>query len=915
MIRYAFAWACAVLGQTTAVGAEPGLVAHYAFDHQSGSVVKDLSGQGNDGKLVGRATTVKSPWGAGLELDGKGGYVDAGTAKSLNIAAGGTILLWCLPKTVQGGLVNWSTGGGWSDERLALAVNTYSGGPSPIVAMADGKQYGFMSLGKLARNAWNHVAVTFDGEAVRVYREGLLESSRAQWTRPEIAGVPLWIGRCQGLGKETFHGILSDVRIYNRPLSAREIAAHYLRDARLRGMDLTGFERVGVRATAYPAPGRIVAAVDCRAMSLARQLHGLRITLSQEGSAEPLQTVEEQLNETGSTEVVLDAQRLPVGRYTVMAKALDAARQPVGKPGTASIFWTGKPEAFQRVRILNNLCWELLEAKGEAVAAQEKTFRLPIDRWVFVRTVAEMPAGGEVRVELVGDPVGKPLAVHSSAGTIEAMRYLKAGNYVLKTARKGGASLGRITVRAIPALQHAFYHTTPHIGAYGVYDWQFLSKDVLPNVNVMISAGRPDPQHVREWRAGGRQWISIIGVPAVKADQPDAVEKAFRHWASSPGYQDPLMNGIIVDEFGGGDDPLYDVYRQAVQRLNAAFPGKAYLPYGGTFYGKDRSREFAKAALAGGGYLCREHYLPEQPTREAAQQLLTRVLAGEAAEWEAGLPGVTPRLIYVLGYMSQPNESLNINPAVNFRVYMDMQLRTLATHPALFGLGGIQEYHIAYCDEENARWAGRLYRHYCIEGNTTPAADDPYRLIHIENPDFADGLRGWTIQPAEQGSLTTGRHPGYSWLMGRYPPTHLGDTFLLARRSPKKPNVFRQPIKDLKPGRLYSMKMVTADYQDLVHDRSDKKSNAVSIALGGVEILPGATKSFQFTFPSCYAHILGKFNASHPYWMNYHWRVFRARGESAELTVTDWQDQQSPGGPIGQELMFNFVEIQPYLGE
>jgi hypothetical protein len=889
------------------------LVAHYDFDQVSSSVVKDVSGQGNDGKRIGNATTVKGPWGAGLELDGKGGYVDAGTAKSLDIADGGTILLWCLPKTLQGSLVNWSTGGGWSDERLVLAINTYSGGSSPIVAMADGKQFGSMSLGKLTRDAWNHVAVTFDGATVRIYREGLLESWRAQWTRPNIAGVPLWIGRCQGLGSETFHGILSEVRIYNQPLSDREIAAHYLRDARVRGMDLSVFEGVGVKATAYPAPGRIVAAVDCRAMRLARELHGLRVTLSRDGSAEPLQTVEQESNEIGSTEALFDVQQLPVGRYTVMAAALDASRQPVGKPGTARVSWTGKPKEFQGVRILNNLCWELLDAKGEAAAAQTQTFRLPIDRWVFVRTTAEMPVGGEVRVELAGDAVGRPLAVHSTAGTIEAMRYLKAGTHVLRIVRKGGASLSRITVRAIPALQHAFYHTAPHIGAYGVYDWQFLSQDVLPNVNVMISSGSPQPQHIQEWTAAGRQWISIVGVPAVKAEQPDAVEKAFQHWKSSPGYQDPLMNGIIVDEFSGGDDPVYDVYRQAVERLNAAFPGKGYLPYGGTFYGKDRSREFAKAALAGGGYLCREHYLPEQPTLEAAQQFLTQVLAGEAAEWEAGLPGVIPRLIYVLGYMSQPNESLNINPAVNFRVYMDMQLHTLATHPALFGLGGIQEYHIAYCDEENARWAGRLYRHYCIEGNTTPATNDPYRLTHIVNPDFADGLRGWAIQPADKGSVTTGRRPEYSWLMGRYPPTPLGDTFLLTRRSPTKPNVFRQQIRDLKPGRLYSMKMVTADYQDLVHERSDKKSNAVSIAIEGVEILPGAASSFQFTFPSCYSHIVGKFNASHPYWMNYHWRVFRAKGESAELTVTDWHDKQSAGGPIGQELMFNFVEIQPYF--
>ena len=38
-----------------------------------------------------------------------------------------------------------------------------------------------------------------------------------------------------------------------------------------------------------------------------------------------------------------------------------------------------------------------------------------------------------------------------------------------------------------------------------------------------------------------------------------------------------------------------------------------------------------------------------------------------------------------------------------------------------------------------------------------------------------------------------------------------------------------------------------------------------------------------------------------------------AKGESAKLTVTDWTSDKDPGGPVGQELMFNFIEIQPYL--
>jgi len=43
--------------------------------------------------------------------------------------------------------------------------------------------------------------------------------------------------------------------------------------------------------------------------------------------------------------------------------------------------------------------------------------------------------------------------------------------------------------------------------------------------------------------------------------------------------------------------------------------------------------------------------------------------------------------------------------------------------------------------------------------------------------------------------------------------------------------------------------------------------------------------------------------------------VFKAKGTAARLTVTDWLGDQNPGGPVGQELMVNFVEIQPYLGD
>ena len=52
-----------------------------------------------------------------------------------------------------------------------------------------------------------------------------------------------------------------------------------------------------------------------------------------------------------------------------------------------------------------------------------------------------------------------------------------------------------------------------------------------------------------------------------------------------------------------------------------------------------------------------------------------------------------------------------------------------------------------------------------------------------------------------------------------------------------------------------------------------------------------------------------------PYRMNYHQVVFRAQDETARLTLADWAGDRDPGGPVGEELIWNFMQVQPYFGE
>jgi hypothetical protein len=147
-------------------------------------------------------------------------------------------------------------------------------------------------------------------------------------------------------------------------------------------------------------------------------------------------------------------------------------------------------------------------------------------------------------------------------------------------------------------------------------------------------------------------------------------------------------------------------------------------------------------------------------------------------------------------------------------------------------------------------------------------------------------------------------------LEGRYPPGPCGDTFLILKRNANRPNVVSQDVKSLEPGRRYSLKVYTGDYQDLVGGKSEKRQTLLTLSMENAEVLPGA---FHWPFRS--ARGPSPFTRTHPFWMTYHWLQFRATGPTAKLTLHDWQDKTNPGGPIGQETMVNFIELQPVFDD
>lgn len=571
------------------------------------------------------------------------------------------------------------------------------------------------------------------------------------------------------------------------------------------------------------------------------------------------------------------------------------------------------------VRWLNNLVAELVNLRSLPSRARvDRTFNHPRDGWLLLR--GTFTGNGKVWIGIDAETQGDAaiLYTRTSPKMQEAMRFLPAGEHTLNVWQEGEVAVKSLVARAIPELIFCKFRYDPHIAPHGPYDWRFLQRHILPHVNVIVGSGADEHRpFVEEFRNRGKRWI--LEVPATPYFQRLPADEAYRYWTSSAGMEDPLYDGIIVDEFFGNDDRHYEAITESVRRIhrNSRFRHKVFCPYCTNMFGARMSEEFIRAVMECGYPLAWERYLPEQPTEEEAKALLESELTGDMRKWQSAFPGCQKRMIVCLGYLQMiTTESLNVDPQVDFKVWMDMQFRHIATDPAFFGTFGLMEYTSGYADEETVRWAAKLYRHYGIEGRTSLLSDQygfRYRLNHLDNPDFAEGVRGWVVEAAEQGSVDTKRYEGYSWLQGRYPRTKRGDTFLWMRRSGKKPNVIAQEVKHLRPGRLYSLKMVTADYRDLIEGTSAEKTHGISVRLKDVEMIP--EKCFQFAIPNNYAHHVGAFNDRHRFWMNYHHRVFRAKSSTAYLTVSDWLAETEPAGPIGQELMLNFVEVQPYLEE
>jgi hypothetical protein len=591
---------------------------------------------------------------------------------------------------------------------------------------------------------------------------------------------------------------------------------------------------------------------------------------------------------------------------------------------------------FSGEKKLNNLAADLLEASSIAKSSKAIPFTRSREGWIYISAACQ--GNGTVRIILDKVSRGDTVIVHEADGSrlSEAMRCVTKGSHTITVECSGRISVDRLIVRAIPELVHCGLGFDPAIKSYGLYDMNFLEKDILPNVTTLIvpSSLKASQAIIDDWHRQGKKFVAEVGVNS----QATTADEHLKHWTSF--YEKAsFVDGIIIDEFivnnpsirpGATISPerqkrmeqeqqRHHVYEEAIKMMRADGRYKDKMVYayiGGS--GKKLNQEvigtnFVRTIIDCDYRIALERYLHEMSSEQKSKEALQAFVDG-IADWEAKEPGVKSRMVIAFGLFSMPPGGINKQPNVDYHVWMDQQMNVVANHPVMAGMGGVEWWTSALADEETVRFVGKLCRHYAVEGKTNLLTTDPLFLTHIQNADFEQGLEGWTLHPAEEGSIAAKRFPRYGRIEGRFmglgrpaDPEHIGDTFLWMKRSERGPNTLSQTIKDLKPGRLYSMKMFSCDYNDLVHPQAKKQEEANKF-MGNV-VLEGVEIDTKRSFTEMYAS--GP-EPKIPVWITYHWKVFRAKGSAARLIVSDWPGEQAPSVAFGQEQIFNFLEIQPY---
>ncbi|MEQ8785741.1 MAG: DUF1553 domain-containing protein [Pirellulaceae bacterium] len=223
------AWERALLEGEDALSAPPRDMSHYlTLDETQGDKVRDACDESRHGVIRGAPIRVSGKFNQALLFTGQT-HIDLGDVADYERDAAFTAAAWVFPTTgdsttLMARLASTARSRGWEwsleNDRIVFRL-VHDGAANSLEVR---------SKGAVPRNAWRHLAVGYDGSGeaagVSIFVDG--ELAAVEIVHDQLDGSirnrqPLLVGR-QGENVGGFRGMLDELRLYDRALSATDVA-------------------------------------------------------------------------------------------------------------------------------------------------------------------------------------------------------------------------------------------------------------------------------------------------------------------------------------------------------------------------------------------------------------------------------------------------------------------------------------------------------------------------------------------------------------------------------------------------------------------------------------------------------------------------------------------------------------------
>jgi regulation of enolase protein 1 (concanavalin A-like superfamily) len=203
-----------------------GQLGYWAFDEGSGTTVKDSSGKGNAGTLMGGATWADGKFGKAVKLDGVDDYVQVAHNANLCVTGEVTVSVWVYAERTDGPAASGYQGiVAKGNAPRSYSLYTTAAGPLHFSTGPSGAYIGTTSSTPLPTKQWVHVAVKVEGGQHKYFINGVAAGVGGAGTVLPGAGdtSPVVIGRTAEGASRSFQGMIDDVRIYDLALTDQQI--------------------------------------------------------------------------------------------------------------------------------------------------------------------------------------------------------------------------------------------------------------------------------------------------------------------------------------------------------------------------------------------------------------------------------------------------------------------------------------------------------------------------------------------------------------------------------------------------------------------------------------------------------------------------------------------------------------------